>query len=144
MNVTSWVLVGIGAFLVFWGIFKPEHQITPKEAANLLKIRAEYLPKLKDNIQKQTKQVEHIRDLAGKITFTQYLEKYYSFLKGTIKRKSFIGRLGKFGQIPWSLRIGSSGMLGNLYYYDLKKRMTYSIAWKQIMIYCFLKRKIEN
>lgn len=118
MNATSWALLAIGTILVLWGILKREHQLSPKEAANLLKDRAEYLPKLKNNIQEQTKQVEHIRDIASKITFTQYLGKYYSFLKGTKKRSSFIG---KIGDIPWAIRIVPSGVTNNLYYHDLKK-----------------------
>lgn len=88
LGIIVMVLFALSCGLYVWGICKHEHQMTPREAVNLLKGREEYLPKLKNNIQNQTKQLEVNRDLAGKITFTQYLQKYYSHLRGTKKRSS--------------------------------------------------------
>ena len=53
MNLTSWALLVIGTLLVFLGFFKPERQMTPRQAADLLESRKQYLPQLKENIIKK-------------------------------------------------------------------------------------------
>lgn len=117
MNALTWVLVAVGSGLVLWGIAKPEHQLSPKENEDLLKNRRQYLPKLKNNIEKQTLRLEYIRGLAGKITFTQYLEKYYPSLKGTKKKTD----KRNINDIYLGSKIGSKATMHNLYYHDLKR-----------------------
>ena len=104
MNIYTWSLVVIGSALVLWGVIKPEHQLSPKEAVELLRNRRTYLPRLKKNIEKQIRQLEYIRGIASKFTFTQYLGKYYS------SQNSF----------KWAVKIAPIGMYNNLYYQDLK------------------------
>lgn len=117
MNALAWCVVAIGSGLVIWGIANPEHQLTPKEANDLFKSRGEYLPKLKDNIERQTARLEYIRGLAGKITFTQYLEKYYPSLRGTKKKTD----KRNIKDIYMDNKLGSESMMHNLYYHDLKR-----------------------
>ena len=78
MNLTSWALLVIGTLLVFSGFFKPERQMTPRQAADLLESRKQYLPQLRENIIKKTKHLEYVRDMASKMTFKEYLTKYVS------------------------------------------------------------------
>ena len=121
MNITSWALVGIGMILVLWGVFKPEHRLTPREAADLLESRKKYLPQLKDNIINKTKRLEYVRDVASKITFDEFLRKFVLGSPSDPKNKEAgFWDIAKFYVIAGFKTSGA--MYNNLYYEDLKRK----------------------
>jgi len=105
--------------LYAWGICKHEHHLSPREVADLLESRKEYLPQLKGNVANKTKQLEHIRDMASDMIFNEYLSKYVSDpSKLNIKNHGLFLVLREYVLIGF--KVGSA-MYNNLYYEDLKK-----------------------
>jgi len=120
LGIVVITLFVISIVLYIWAICRREHHLTPREAADLLESRKQYLPQLKDNATNKTKQLEYIRDMASnKITFSEYLTKYVSDpSKLNIKIYGLFYVLREYMLIGF--KVGSA-MWNNLYYEDLKK-----------------------
>ena len=115
--VMTFFLLSCGLYA--WGICKHEHHLSPREAADLLESRKEYMPQLKGNVANRTKQLEHIRDMASDMIFNEYLSKYVSDpSKLNIKNHGLFFVLKEYVLIGF--KVGSA-MYNNLYYEDLKK-----------------------
>lgn len=113
------VLFFISIVLYCVGIFTHEHQLSPREAADLLESRKQYLPKLKDIVMKKTKQLESIRDLASKMSIDEYLKSYIMTSSESKLNTNKVLDILKLDTIS-GYKSGIA-MYHNLYYEDLKK-----------------------
>ncbi len=76
MNLTSWVLVGIGAILFLYGTLKIERKLSYVDMSELLKDRQQYLPQLRDTMDKMLTRMRELSIEAGRASLEEYYEKY--------------------------------------------------------------------
>lgn len=120
VGILGLALIGVSAILFVMNLRRKEHQLSPRQAADLLKSREHYLPQLKENIINKTKCLKHVRDMASKMTFNEYLTKYVSHpSKLNIKIHGLLFVLKE--NILIGFKVGSA-MYNNLYYEDLKQK----------------------
>lgn len=119
MNTLAWLIVVSGVMLVIWGIIKPERQLSPRDAANLLEDRKQYLPQLKENIINKTRQLTYNKEIASKMAFEDYLKGYVVELSKSKTKLSGVVDILKY-YMTIGFNVGLS-LGNNLYYEDLKQ-----------------------
>ncbi len=76
MNLTSWVLVGIGTALFLVGTLRTKRKLSYVDMSELLKDRQQYLLQLRDTTDKMLTRMRELSIEAGKASLEEYYEKY--------------------------------------------------------------------